>query len=124
MTEPIILNLKGFVQRTKKTNQLKLLFKSSGATLTRKGRSRNWQVSVKPEQMIRISQEIELACEPSWLWISKQISDRKLNFSFEELLRIAKENLPVTVTSLVSMTDCTISEARKAIDYLEWDSTL
>jgi hypothetical protein len=121
MNDPIILDLKGFVQRTNATTKLKQLIKTSGEELKRKGRSRNWQLTTSLEQLIKLSHQIELASEPSWLWITKQITLQKPCFSFQELHRIAKENSPLTINKLVSITDCSLSDARKVIDNLEWE---
>ena len=46
--------------------------------------------------------------------------NQRQSLSHDELLRIAKIKPDITVNQLMARTDCTIAEARKVIDELEW----
>jgi len=41
--------------------------------------------------------------------------------SYAELLKIARQELMITVTRLISLTDCSIADARKTLDEIEWE---
>ena len=113
--------LNSFVRRTDKTDELKTLIKSSGATMARQGRSRNWILTADIQQIKIISTGILEAHEVSWLWLVKLFSNNKHTWTESELLRYARDSSASTVTELMSETDCTIVEARKVIDLLEWE---
>jgi len=113
--------LNSLVRRTDKTNELKVLIKSSGATMTRRGRSRNWVLHADILQINIISTGIIEAHEVSWLWLIKLFSNNKYIWTESELLSYARKSSASTVTKLMSETDCTIVEARKVIDLLEWE---
>jgi len=115
-------NLNSLVRRTNQTHKLKALFKSVGATLCRKGRSRNWTLLINTDQIEAITSLIRESEENTWLWVVKIISDNKRAWSIIELFDYAKKNRSITVTSLMSESDCTLSEARKTIDALEWET--
>ena len=73
----IILN--GFVKRTQNTEMLKEGIKSTGATLSRKGRSRNWQLQADHNQIRKITTLIYQSEEDSWLWLAKKLMMKNLN---------------------------------------------
>ena len=117
----IEVTLSGFVKRTLNTDALKVAIKSTGAKLTRKGRSRNWVLQADTEQVHQIIDLTSDAGEDSWLWLTKKLAENKHPLSHEELLELARQNPKITVTHLMSVTDCTLVEARKVLDQLEWE---
>ena len=114
--------LNGLVRKTNNSDVLKTHIRSTGATLSRKGRSRNWKLDATAEQVLQIIQLIEQSGESSWLWIANKLNEAKPKLSHDELIDIIKRTPMITVTELVSLTDCGIAEARKAIDELEWST--
>lgn len=76
---------------------------------------------INVEQLTQITHIINQSAEDSWLWVAKQIYEHKPSMCPEELRRIAKQNPHITPNQLVAWTDCTINDARKVIDDLEWD---
>ena len=76
----IILN--GFVKRTQNTEVLKEGIKSTGAILSRKGRSRNWQLQADYHQIREITTFIYQSEEDSWLWLAKKINDEKKSYLY------------------------------------------
>lgn len=121
MSDKISLVLTGFVRRTEHTSQLKALLKASGAQLSRQGRSRNWALVIKAQQVIAVRKAIEEAGQPSWLWLAKKLTSEYPHLSQDELKQFAIQHWPVTVSKLMSLTDCTLAEARLAIDEVEWE---
>lgn len=116
--DKIILN--AFVRRTANTDTLKTLIKATGAKLGRKGRSRHWLLLANPEQQRQIIDQLYQADESSWLWLAKQLGDNRPATTFSQLLDIVRSNPAITVSQLVGQTDCTIGEARAALDEVEW----
>ncbi|MFT4928146.1 MAG: hypothetical protein ACI8WB_004263 [Phenylobacterium sp.] len=116
--QAIILN--SFVRRTQNTDQLKALMKATGAKLGRKGRSRNWLLQADAEQLRQIIEQIYQQDEPSWLWLAKWLTENQLPTSFADLLQIIKNHPGITVKQLMGLTDCTIVEARAALDEAEF----
>ncbi len=114
------LPLASFVRRCQQTNQLKALIKASGGKLTRKGRSRHWLLSLPHQQKSELISRLYQSEEPSWLWLAKALAESKRSYSFEELLNLAKQEPSITLNELMSLTDCTISQARRVLDELEW----
>ncbi len=118
-TEKIILN--SFVRRTDNTDGLKALIKATGAQLTRKGRSRNWLLGVNSQQRQQIIEQLSQADdETSWQWLAKLLIDTREPTSFAELLSIISNDPAITVKQLMALTDCTIGQARAALDEIEW----
>jgi len=114
----VILN--SFIRRTDNTHALKILISSTGAKLSRKGRSRHWLLEVNRQQSIELISLISQSKHESWYWLVKKLDEQKHNYSFDELLSLAKSQSSLTVTQLMLMSDCTLAEARKVIDLLEW----
>jgi len=102
-----------------KAYALKAQIRSSGADLYRIGRSRNWQLKASFEQLEVIVTAIENSNEPSWQWLAKHLNKQQKNLSHDDLLRIAKRNVGISVNQLMAKTDCTIAQARLVIDELE-----
>jgi len=120
MNEIQVINLPSFLRKSLRAFALKSLIRSYGVDLYRVGRSRNWQMKATSEQLINIIEAIESADEPSWLWLAKNLKKERASFTYDALLSIAKKNSGITVNELVSKTDCTVAEARKVLDDLEW----
>lgn len=112
--------LPSFLRRAMKAYALKSVIREAGAELNRIGRSRNWQLKATTEQLEVIISTIDSANESSWLWVSKKLREHVTYNTFDSLLQLAKRKPGITVTELMSRTDCTISQARKVIDELEF----
>lgn len=117
----VSVNLNSLVRRTDNTSQLKNLLRSHGGQLRRVGRSRNWQMTVPLNGLLALIRVIESSGESSWLWVGKLLEQRKPKLSSDQLSQIAREHSNISVAQLVSLTDCTMGEARRAIDILEWE---
>ena len=115
------ITLNGFVRRTLETDTLKLAIKATGATLTRKGRSRNWQLEADSEQIRGIIRLISQSDENSWLWVSKKLSENKPKLTRQQLKEIAKRDPSMTVNRLTALTDCSLRDARIVLDDIEWE---
>lgn len=113
------ITLTSFLRRVLKAYALKAELRAIGCSLHRKGRSRNWIVCATFEQLECVVEFIHTSEEPSWQWVAKQISDKKKDFSHNELLNIAKKQSGISINQLMAKTDCTIAEARLVIDELE-----
>ena len=121
MATPVNIILNGFVKRTMNTEILKQGIRSTGATLSRKGRSRNWLLQADYDQIREITTLVYQTDESSWLWLAKKINDEKPQLIPSELRIIIKRNPTMSVSQLVSLTDCSLSEVRKALDEVEWE---
>ena len=113
--------LNSFVRKSPNSDALKKLIKSTGATLTRKGRSRHWYLQANTPQLLLIIELIHQSGEEAWFWVPKKILENKPNLSHDELLEYARLHAEITVTKLMAATDCKLIEARKVIDELEWE---
>ena len=118
LTKPI--TLPSFLRRVLKAYALKAQIRELGCELNRIGRSRNWQLKASFEQIEGIIELIEVSEEPSWQWLAKHLRAQHQDLSHDMLISIAKKTSGITVTQLMARTDCTIAEARKVIDELEW----
>ena len=114
------ITLPSFLRRVLKAYALKSLIRAQGCELNRIGRSRNWQLKATFEQLEEITSLIEQSEESSWQWVAVHISKQSKNLGFDMLLTIAKKNSGITVSELMQRTDCTIAEARRVIDVLEF----
>lgn len=119
------ITLPSFLRRVLKAYALKSLIRVQGCELNRIGRSRNWQLKATFEQLEETVSLIAQSEEASWQWVATHISKQSKNLGFDMLLAIAKKKPGITVSELMQRTDCTIAEARKVIDVLEFgDNTL
>ncbi len=121
MATLVKITLSGFVKRTLNTEALKADIRSTGAKLTRKGRSRNWLLQADNEQIRQITKLIHQSGENSWLWLTKKLDEDKPQLNRDELRNIAKRNPAMTVSQLQSLTDCSLSDARIVLDEIEWE---
>lgn len=114
------ITLPSFLRRVFKAYALKSLIREQGCELSRIGRSRNWQLKATFEQLEAIIETIESSEEPSWQWLATHLSKQRKNLGFDMLVSIAKKKPGITVTELMKRTDCTIAEARRVIDAIEF----
>jgi hypothetical protein len=114
------ITLNGFVKRTLNTESLKVAIKSTGATLSRKGRSRNWQLQADAEQIWHIITLISQSGENSWCWLTKKLIEQRPKLNRAELRNIAIQDPGMTVAQLTSLTDCSHLDARVVLDVIEW----
>lgn len=117
-TEQIILP--SFLRRVLKAYALKAIIRAQGCELSRIGRSRNWQLKATHEQISRVIQLIEEANEDSWLWLAKHLKACRQTLTHQHLLAIARKRSNITINELMALTDCTVAQARKVLDELEW----
>ncbi|GHG02620.1 ribosome recycling factor family protein [Thalassotalea marina] len=112
--------LPSFLRRVLRAYALKAEIRQAGCELQRIGRSRNWRLIGNTEQFYQIIEFIDNANEDSWLWLSKKLKQESEKLSHDHLLFIAKKNSGITINELMAKTDCTVAEARRVIDELEW----
>ena len=113
------IKLPSFLRRTMKAYALKAHIRQLGCDLSRIGRSRNWQLKANFGQLQGIIEFIEQEHEESWIWLAKLLKKEYQYLSHENLLALATRMENVTVTALISQTDCTLAQARKVLDELE-----
>ncbi len=119
MAEQVQIILSSFVRKTINSEMLKSHIRSSGATLSRKGRSRNWLLRADHEQIQNIIKLINASGESSWVWIAKKLTDNKPKLNYAELITLAKKKPTITVTEIISLTDCTLAEALSVLHDIE-----
>lgn len=120
MQKTVTITLPSFLRRALKAYALKAVIRSAGAELARIGRSRNWHLTATPETINDIIVAIEQSNEESWLWVAKKLKQENRQFSHLYLITIAQKNPSITINELMAKTDCTVAQARKVIDELEW----
>lgn len=118
LTKPI--TLPSFLRRILKAYALKAHIRELGCELNRIGRSRNWQLKASFDQIEEIIHLVESSEEPSWQWLAKHLRAQHQHLSHDMLIKIAKKTSGISVNQLMARTDCTIAQARKVIDELEW----
>lgn len=114
------ITLPSFLRRVLKAYALKTLIRQQGCELNRIGRSRNWQLKATFEQLEQVIHIVEQSEEPSWQWLATHLSKQRKNLGFDMLVSIAQKKSGITVSELMQRTDCTIAEARRVIDTLEF----
>ena len=114
------ITLPSFLRRVLKAYALKALIRQQGCEINRIGRSRNWQLKATFEQLEQTISLIERSEETSWQWLATHLSKQRKNLGFDMLLTIAQKKPEITVSELMQRTDCTIAEARRVIDTLEF----
>lgn len=112
--------LPSFLRRAMRAFELKALVRQSGCELNRIGRSRNWRLTADREQMTAIIELVRASEEETWQWLVKLIEKERGSFTHAEILNLVKRNPGISVTELVILANCTIAEARTAIDEFEW----
>ncbi len=119
METPHTINLPSFLRKVQKAYTLKAYIRELGCGLNRIGRSRNWQLKANFTQLQTIVDFIEHENEDSWLWLAKRLKSQYKHLSHENLLVLAERMRNVTIATLMARTDCTLAQARKALDELE-----
>lgn len=114
------ITLPSFLRRVLKAYAIKTLIREQGGELNRIGRSRNWQLKATFEQLEQTISVIEASDEPSWQWVAAHLSKQRKNLGFDMLVTIAQKKPGITITELMQRTDCTIAEARRVIDAIEF----
>tara|TARA_R110000787_G_scaffold41259_10_gene102079 strand:- start:1245 stop:1634 length:390 start_codon:yes stop_codon:yes gene_type:complete len=114
------ITLPAFLRRVMKAYALKTLVREQGCELNRIGRSRNWQLKASFEQLEATINAIEQSTEPSWQWLATHLAKQRKNLAFDMLISIAQKKSGITVSELMLRTDCTIAEARRVIDTIEF----
>ncbi|SEK35367.1 Ribosome recycling factor [Colwellia chukchiensis] len=117
---PFII-LPSFLRRVLRAYALKSLIRAQGCELNRIGRSRNWQLKASFEQLEATIAAISDSEEPSWQWLATHLAKQSKNLAFDVLVGIAKKKPGITVSELMQRTDCTIAQARRVIDTIEFD---
>ena len=112
--------LPSFLRRAMKAYALKAAIRDCGADLHRIGRSRNWQLIATTNQIETIIAFVESSQEASWQWLAKKLREHVHYTTFESLMQFAKNKPGITVNELMAKTDCTIAQARKVIDEIEF----
>lgn len=121
INSPIIqIILPSLLRRTIKAYALKAEIRKFGAELHRIGRSRNWQIKASTQQLEKIIHCIESSNEESWQWLAKKLQEHVKYTTYESILAIAKNNPHITLNELIVKTDCTLAQARRAIDEIEF----
>ena len=113
------ITLPSFLRRTMKAYALKAHIRLIGCDLSRIGRSRNWQLKANTSQLQLIVEYINNEQEESWLWLAKLLQSKYQHLSHENLLALAKRQETITISSLMTLTDCTLVQARRVLDELE-----
>lgn len=113
------ISLPSFLRKTRNSILLKNKISVLGCDLHRIGRSRNWLLKAKFEQIQAIITFIDETDEPSWQWLSKRLKSHYQDLTHDQLLKIASTLNNVTVSALIRVTDCTLAQARQVIDELE-----
>ncbi|WP_068545613.1 ribosome recycling factor family protein [Thalassotalea crassostreae] len=112
--------LPSFLRKSMRAYELKALIRETGCELSRIGRSRNWRLSATRDQMTEIISGLEQVSEPTWAWLIKLIEQQRGQFTEKEIYAFVVRNPSISVNELVKLANCTIAEARKAIDEYEW----
>ncbi|PCI63610.1 MAG: hypothetical protein COB35_00800 [Gammaproteobacteria bacterium] len=115
--KPLILP--SFLRRSLRAYALKDMVRSSGCELSRIGRSRNWRLIATQSQLQQIIALIQNSNEPSWQWLAVFLAKNKAQISHQELITMIKFKPDITINELLARTDCTLAQARKALDEVE-----
>jgi len=116
-SKPIILS--SFLRRSLNAYALKSLIRTTGCELSRIGRSRNWRLIASEQQLREIIASLDEQNEPSWQWLSDFLRKQKTQINHQGLIHLIKLNPKITVNELLAKTDCTLTQARKALDEME-----
>ncbi|MFT5813575.1 MAG: hypothetical protein ACI9VT_001328 [Psychroserpens sp.] len=114
------ITLPSFIRRVLKAYALKTILREQGCEINRIGRSRNWQLKATFEQLEQTINVIEQSEETSWHWLAAHLTKQRKDLSFNMLFTIAQKKPGITVSELMHRTDCTIADARRVIDTLEF----
>ncbi|EGA68182.1 hypothetical protein VISI1226_15616 [Vibrio sinaloensis DSM 21326] len=104
--------LNSFVHRVNDKQQVLNLVAEHGCQLKRIRRSRHWMLSGDEDQLRLLSDQLDSVSQ-QWIIKAINLALPKLTISLQQVLT---EQPNLTVTQLVSLTDCSMEEARRAID--------
>lgn len=109
------LTLNNFLHRIDCKATMLALFSEHGCKVKRIRRSRNWLLTGEQDQLLKISTKLQ---QQKSMWIAKAIDNAlpKATISLAEVLRL---HPTITVNQLMVETNCTLIEARHAIDVAE-----
>jgi len=114
------LLLRAFIRKCFDAYLLKAIIRDSGAHLSRKGRSRNWILIADSQQISEIVERVDSADQDSWRWFSTLLRAQRAQLTNEQILDLVKRNPAISTNQLIALTDCTLVQARKALDDMEW----
>jgi hypothetical protein len=120
LAEQLQITLRSFLRKTLNSYILKAGIRKTGATLIRKGRSRDWILEVNNIQIQQIIELVETSDQSSWQWLVKVLKVRCQRLTQNELLNIIERNPAISLNQLVGLTNCTRSQAREVLDKFEW----
>lgn len=112
--------LRAFVRKCFDAYLLKAIIRDSGAHLSRKGRSRNWILIADAAQIADIIEQVDSSEQASWQWFSTLLKEQRAQLTHEQILDLVKRNPAISTNQLITLTDCTLAQARKALDDVEW----
>lgn len=112
--------LRSFLRKCFDSYLIKAIIRDSGAHLSRKGRSRDWILIADAAQIAKIVELVEQAPQPSWQWFAKLLREQREQLTHEQILELVQRNPAISTTQLITLTDCTLAQARKALDDVEW----
>jgi len=114
------LLLRAFVRKCFDAYLLKAIIRDSGAHLSRKGRSRHWILIADSAQIAKIIEQIDNSEQDSWRWLATLLREQRTMLTQEQILEHVKRNPAISTNQLIALTDCTLAQARKALDDMEW----
>lgn len=111
----ISIQLNSFVRRVDDKERVIALAVSEKCSLKRIRRSRHWQLSGTELQLTHFKAGLTDIAD-YWIKLAIEKALPKKQLSLQECL-ISQPN--ITINQLVAMTECTVAEARQAIDQFE-----
>jgi len=112
--------LRAFLRKCFDSYLLKAIIRESGAHLSRKGRSRHWILIADAAQIATIISAIDNAQQDSWRWLAVLLRQQRERLTHDEILNLVKRNPAISTNQLITMTDCTLAQARQVLDEAEW----
>ncbi|WP_371186439.1 ribosome recycling factor family protein [Thalassotalea maritima] len=112
--------LPSFLRRAMRAFELKAIIRQSGCELSRIGRSRNWRLSASREQILEIIELLRQQDEPSWQWVLTLLESKIGSYTEADILEFVKRNPNISVNELVTLANCTVAQARQALDAYEF----
>jgi len=112
--------LRAFVRKCFDTYLLKAIIRNSGAHLSRKGRSRDWILIADRTQISQIIEHVEASDQDSWRWFSTLLRKQGAQLTHQQILDLVQRNPSISTNQLIALADCTLAQARRALDEMEW----
>ncbi|MGF1764872.1 ribosome recycling factor family protein [Aliivibrio kagoshimensis] len=114
-SKTLTIQLNSLIHRIDSKESLLARAASLNCRLKRIRRSKNWMLTGSHSQVIAFKNSILLNKE---LWIKEAI-DKELPKPVFDLDEVVKANPAITVHQLMSKTECTLAQARSALDNAE-----